>query len=156
MKGKIYTQEICDDCLQYLVNGSIHESSEEKERCDKTLDEWSKTNYIPLGSANDNEGYFSHHSCDLCNCLPGNRFEYSFLKYKTIDMIITNVNSSYGAPMGRQNIGEKHTDKRIFDRAVPMSSDGAYDRGGVYWGIGPQLRVSYTKDLSYIHFYRTL
>jgi hypothetical protein len=41
----------------------------------------------------------------------------------------------------------------IFDSAVPMS-DGAYDRGGAYWGIGKQLRVKYTKDLTYIKFYR--
>ena len=43
--------------------------------------------------------------------------------------------------------------KRIFDCAVPMS-DGAYDKGGAYWGLGSQLRVSYTKDLQYIMFYR--
>ena len=30
----------------------------------------------------------------------------------------------------------------------------AYDAGGAYWGAGSRLRVSYTKDLSYIHFYR--
>lgn len=72
---------------------------------------------------------------------------------RTIDKIIDNVNSRYGAPMGRPNVGEKPTDKRIFDCAVPMS-DGAYDKGGAYWGIGSQLRVSYTKDLFYIEFYR--
>lgn len=54
--------------------------------------------------------------------------------------------------MGRPNVGTKPTDKRIFDCAVPMSGD--YDKGGAYWGIGKQLRVSYTKDLSYIEFYR--
>ena len=35
-----------------------------------------------------------------------------------------------------------------------MTSDGAYDKGGAYWGIGKRLRVSYTKDLKYINFYR--
>lgn len=56
--------------------------------------------------------------------------------------------------MGRSNTGTAPTDgTRIFDRAVPMI-DGAYDRGGAYWGIGPQLRVKYTRDLSYIEFYR--
>ena len=88
---------------------------------------------------------------------------------RTIDKIITNVSCKYGAPMGRLNIGERpHTiligpccglfdgrnPVKIFDCAVPMNSEGAYDRGGAYWGIGNQLRVSYTKDLSYIHFYR--
>ena len=35
-----------------------------------------------------------------------------------------------------------------------MTSDGAYDKGGAYWGCGAELRVSYTKDLSFIRFYR--
>lgn len=87
---------------------------------------------------------------------------------RTINKIITEVNCKYGAPMGRGNKGirpvvvtsgkncriVKRNQTRIFDCAVPMSSDGAYDRGGAYWGIGKQLRVAYTKDLSYIEFYR--
>lgn len=76
-----------------------------------------------------------------------------FKKVKTIDKIITKVSNQYGAPMGRSNVGKRPEDKRIFDCAVPMS-DGCYDKGGAYWGIGTQLRVSYTKDLSYINFYR--
>ena len=71
---------------------------------------------------------------------------------KTIDKIITNVNTKFGAPLGRLNVGTKPTDKRIYDCFVPMY--GAYDKGGAYWGIGKRLRVSYTKDLSYIFFYR--
>lgn len=90
---------------------------------------------------------------------------------RTIDKIITQVNTTYGAPMGRANVGstpitvtsgrnnritKKHNKHmRIYDCAVPMSSDGAYDKGGAYWGIGPsQLRVKYNKDLSYVFFYR--
>lgn len=93
---------------------------------------------------------------------------------KTIDKIITNVSTFYGAPMGRCNVspdgvthikdhkgkGNKYIvidgiKKTLFDCAVPMDSSGAYDKGGVYWGMGSsQLRVSYTKDLSYINFYR--
>lgn len=65
-----------------------------------------------------------------------------------------NVDGSRGAPMGRVNVGEKPTDKKVYDCRVPLSGDGAYDVGGAYWGIGPELRVSYTKDLSYIYFYR--
>lgn len=103
---------------------------------------------------------------------------------RTIDKIITKVNSQYGAPMGRPNIGERPKEilpdmsdvntkdtlhynfiwisrkralnkkqPKVFDCAVPMS-DGAYDKGGAYWGLGKQLRVSYTKDLTYINFYR--
>lgn len=87
---------------------------------------------------------------------------------RTIDKIITKVNCQYGAPLGRSNKGERpHTitsgktckvfkkyQKKIFDCVVPMCCNGDYDKGGVYWGLGEQLRVSYTKDLSYICFYR--
>lgn len=93
---------------------------------------------------------------------------------KTIDKIITDVDCSRGAPMGRSNVipdyryaiidmGSPHKflvddttrkSKRIFDSLVPMSSDYAYDKGGAYWGTGAPLRVRYTKDLTYIEFYR--
>lgn len=86
---------------------------------------------------------------------------------KTIDKIITKVSCQFGAPMGRYNYdnrielihgGEAGTKKlsggKVYDCAVPMSNDGAYDRGGAYWGIGKQLRVKYTKDLSFVEFYR--
>jgi len=74
---------------------------------------------------------------------------------KTIDKIITKVDTSRGAPMGRANVGTKDDTikKHVFDCRVPMS-DSAYDKGSVYWGIGKELRVSYTKDLTYIRFYR--
>ena len=71
---------------------------------------------------------------------------------KTIDKIITNVNTKHGTPMGRRNVGIRPNNKRIYDCYVPMN--GAYDKGGAYWGLGKPLRVSYTKDLSYIEFYR--
>ena len=88
---------------------------------------------------------------------------------KTIDKIIYKVNTKFGAPMGRANVGnypvtitsvphcritKKHNKKnRVFDCAVPMLL-GGYDKGGAYWGHGKQLRVKYTKDLTYIEFYR--
>lgn len=89
-------------------------------------------------------------------------------KTRPIDLIITQVNGKYGAPMGRPNIGTqpitvtsgpncrivKKNQTKVYDCAVPMSGDGAYDKGGAYWGIGKQLRVRYTKDLSYVEFYR--
>jgi len=85
---------------------------------------------------------------------------------RTLDKIITKVNCQFGAPMGRNNIGNqpititsgasckilKKNQIKVFDSAVPMY--GAYDRGGAYWGLGKQLRVRYTKDLSYVEFYR--
>ena len=73
---------------------------------------------------------------------------------KTINKIITNVSSKHGSPMGRLNVGTKPKDKKIYDCYVPMSCYGDYDKGGAYWGLGNPLRVSYTKDLSYIEFYR--
>lgn len=75
---------------------------------------------------------------------------------RTIDLIITKVNGQYGAPMGRANVGvvEHVEGEKVFDCRVPMSSDGAYDRGGAYWGIGRELRVKYTRSLDFIQFYR--
>lgn len=86
---------------------------------------------------------------------------------RTIDKIIDKVNGSRGAPMGRDNVDDRPVKdglvleeyirkpkNRFYDCAVPMSSDGAYDKGGAYWGLGRQLRVKYTKDLLYIEFYR--
>lgn len=73
---------------------------------------------------------------------------------KTIDKIITEVSTKYGAPMGRRSIGTLPKNGRVYDCKVPMDSSGAYDRGGAYWGIGKTLRVKYTKDLKYVEFYR--
>lgn len=83
---------------------------------------------------------------------------------RTIDKIITKVSGKYGAPMGRPDVDKCKKEVvhdvtythhgKLFDCAVPMSSDGAYDRGGAYWGHGKQLRVQYNKDLSFVRFYR--
>ena len=73
---------------------------------------------------------------------------------RTIDKIITECDCKYGAPMGRSNKGQRPDGIKIYECRVPMSADGAYDRGGAYWGLGKQLRVQYTKDLNYINFYR--
>ncbi len=73
---------------------------------------------------------------------------------RTIDKIITKVNSKYGAPMGRgsNDINLKPTDRKVFDCAVPLYQ--GYDKGGAYWGYPSNLRVEYTKDLLYVRFYR--
>lgn len=88
---------------------------------------------------------------------------------RTLDKIITKLDTSRGASMGRSNVGTKHIEhknlkgiivksarkERIYDCKVPMCGCcGAYDTGGAYWGLGAELRVSYTKDLSYVNFYR--
>lgn len=96
---------------------------------------------------------------------------------KTIDKIITKVDTRRGAPMGRANVYPKgylgfHSDTKLigvqcedselgaakairyYDCKVPMTSDNAYDIGGAYWGSADELRVRYTKDLSFVEFYR--
>lgn len=72
---------------------------------------------------------------------------------RTFYKIITRCDTKRDAPMGRNNVGTKPTTGNIFDCAVWLDK-GGYDMGGAYWGIGAQLRVEYTKDLTYIHFYR--
>jgi hypothetical protein len=80
---------------------------------------------------------------------------------KTIDKIITTVDCKFGAPMGRNNVGLRPADKKVYDCLVPMDNQCCYDKGGAYWGCPERqvkgmghLRVAYTKDLSYIEFYR--
>ena len=80
--------------------------------------------------------------------------------------IITPVNCRYGAPMGRANIGKqpvtitsgkncricKSHQVKVYEKNVPLI-DG-YDKGGAYWGSPNNLRVRFTKDLSYIEYFR--
>lgn len=77
-------------------------------------------------------------------------------KQYAISKIVNVVDGKFGAPMGRfsNTPDEKPANKKIFDRKVPMSRDAGYDKGGAYWGIGKELRVEYTKDLTYVRFYR--
>lgn len=83
---------------------------------------------------------------------------------RTIDKIITKMDCKFGAPMGRSNKGTMKyckdsdtdipdTDKKVFKQRVNLNS-GGYDKGGAYWGLGSELWVMYTRDLSFIHFYR--
>jgi hypothetical protein len=90
------------------------------------------------------------------------------MRADNIARVIPEVNTRYGAPMGRMNRGQqpetvtsgpnnrilKKNQVKIYDKRVPMSPCGAYDRGGAYWGIDRELRVRFTADLSYIEFYR--
>jgi hypothetical protein len=90
------------------------------------------------------------------------------MKPWNVNRVIPEVNCKFGAPMGRSNVGKrpatvtsgkrcqfiKKNQPVVYDKKVPMSDCGAYDAGGAYWGIGKQLRVMFTPDLSYIEFYR--
>lgn len=71
------------------------------------------------------------------------------------NQVLARVDTKRGAPMGRvsNDIKEKPTDRRVFDRAVPLNE--GYDAGAAYWGWPNNLRVEYTADLKYIRFYRT-
>jgi len=80
--------------------------------------------------------------------------------------IITPVNCNFGAPMGRANIGNepvtitrgrncricKSDQVKVYDKHIPLT-DG-YDMGGAYWGLGRPLHVRFTKDLSFVEYYR--
>ncbi|GAB6013602.1 hypothetical protein [Viscerimonas tarda] len=72
------------------------------------------------------------------------------------NQLLYDVNVQYGAPMGRSNIGTKQDaeGKKIYCRRVYLIYDGAYDRGGAYWGCGAPLYVEYTLDKSYVAFFR--
>lgn len=70
---------------------------------------------------------------------------------KPISKILHPVNCKYGAPMGRQGKGTE-PDGKTFD--TPVILNEGYDKGGAYWGLPNNLRVKYTADLSYVHFYR--
>jgi hypothetical protein len=58
-------------------------------------------------------------------------------------MIITQVSSQYGAPMGRSN-GQIETENTCYAMPVPLN-DG-YDFGGAYWGSGQQLWAVIDQD----------
>lgn len=81
------------------------------------------------------------------------------MKPWNIKRVITEVNTKFGAPMGRRSYGvdpntvvTNEKEVKIYDKRVPM--DGVYDLGGAYWGYGNQLRVRFSADLSYVEFYR--
>lgn len=88
------------------------------------------------------------------------------MRSDNLSRVITPVNLRYGAPMGRPNVGKqpltvtigancairKCNQVTVYDKRVRLS-DG-YDKEGAYWGIGKELRVRFTADLSYVEFYR--
>ena len=68
--------------------------------------------------------------------------------------LLVEVDCKFGAPMGRNDIGKKPVDKRVFCRRIRLDN-GGYDKGGAYWGTGAPLYVQYTADLSYCKFFRS-
>jgi len=80
--------------------------------------------------------------------------------------IITEVNCKFGAPMGRCDIGKepvtvtsgnncrivKRNQTKVYTKKVHLI-DG-YDIGGAYWGYPSNLYVRFTKDLSFVQYFR--
>ena len=58
----------------------------------------------------------------------------------------SNVNSKYGAPMGRrESLGNGISPVKLYCERVKFY-DGAYDKGGAYWGAGTNLYVCYGEE----------
>lgn len=74
----IYTEEICENCLQWLVNNESDHTKLEFEEMQKTLKVWAQDKYVPAGLCDISEPFFSHSRCILCNCLAGTREDYYF------------------------------------------------------------------------------
>ena len=87
--------------------------------------------------------------------------------WQAFHQILRKVDTSLGAPMGRSNVGkqpitvtrgpkcrETSDQVKVYQRRVALPYDGAYDRGGAYWGMGKPLYVRFTLDLSYVEFFR--
>ena len=58
---------------------------------------------------------------------------------------ISNVSSSYGAPMGRRNDTLNNVTGKLHLQYVPFV-DGCYDQGGAYWGSPANLYVAWGHD----------
>lgn len=65
-----------------------------------------------------------------------------------------NVNSTYGAPMGRVEKGTPQTPKSVRVFRVRLNA-GGYDDGGAYWGHGLPLFCA-TDGRDYRHFVRAI
>lgn len=151
VRKRKYFYTLPDHLAPYLINGDS--SGFEQSELD-AIDRFLKKERITIVSKN--EVSFFTHSNDLnnlcCNCSTyvAHRVAYK----RTLDKILNpiGVGPYYYTQMGRKDEGTAPTDgTKIFDCRVPMYGD--YDKGGAYWGDGI-LRVKYTKDLSYIQFYR--
>jgi hypothetical protein len=59
------------------------------------------------------------------------------------EMLLPSNPNAHMGNMGRRDIGDKPWESvRMRDVVVPINSQG-YDAGGVYWGIGKELRCSF-------------
>jgi hypothetical protein len=81
MLGNQYTQQICLRCAHTIVNGEPPEDMSEMEfqTMQDALNEWAKDNYVPVEQL-DEDKFFVHERCELCDALPGDRVEFIFEK----------------------------------------------------------------------------
>lgn len=159
MRKRNYYYTLPDYLACYLING---DSDGLKKEEISEIDSFLKKERITIISKTE-ESFFKH-SNDLNNlgCHCSTYIAHRITYKRTIDDILYPVGGRSGSPMGRRNVGSKPTDgTKVYDCLVPMSGYGDYDKGGAYWGATDfkhgvyPLRVSYTKDVSYIEFYRT-
>jgi hypothetical protein len=68
-----------------------------------------------------------------------------------LDIVLSPVDCSRGAPMGRSNRGEKPEGKRIFCRKIRLY-DGDYDKGGAYWGYVKEYERAVWQAVNFIMF----
>ena len=68
---------------------------------------------------------------------------------------LSNVNSIYGAPMGRSEFGRPNDygHSSLYLYHVPLDS-GGYDEGGAYWGLGQRLYCAECDEGEYREFIR--
>ena len=58
------------------------------------------------------------------------------------ELLLPTNNKAYMGNMGRGNIGNPRITLRLRDVAIQINGQG-YDSGGVYWGIGRELRCTF-------------
>lgn len=64
------------------------------------------------------------------------------------------VNSRYGAPMGRSNVGGTDDTPIVLTLRLVPFHDGDYDPGGAYWGSPANLWCAWSPDRSVIQYVR--
>jgi hypothetical protein len=140
----------------YLINGDASGMEDDEI---KEVDDWLKSSNAGSCVGCSEESEFKHRND--ANNLGADCLDYYFLYHpksasQVYAEIICEVNCKFGAPMGRANVGpvNKPTYVTVFDRKVPLY-DGAYDKGGAYWGTPNNLRVMFTEDKSFVKFYRS-
>jgi hypothetical protein len=84
----IYTEELCERCYFTLKSEFPHPemSQEELKEHKQTLKDWIADRYYPVRIASPlDTRHFSHHRCELCGALPGDRINFEFNKEEPLN-----------------------------------------------------------------------